>query len=281
MCLFKKNCATIVRCVQCGFIFVNPRYSQSDVPNIYSDWFDASTSGNNERKNYDETEVGDKSRFKKDIEVIETFKLPGILLDIGCGLGYFLDAGVSRGWKVYGLDASGYAIDVCQSKGHGNVQSGLFSASRYTKEQFDVITAFDVFEHVLDPNVFLRDAFSLLKDDGLLVLAVPNVRSMGGRFLGKRWSQYIIPEHLNFFSTVTIKKILNKNGFSVIETYSEPSVSIGLRTLIKRWGGFTKVVDAITLFKSRYFYPPVNFFARKFGLEANLLKIYAKKTPRA
>jgi 2-polyprenyl-3-methyl-5-hydroxy-6-metoxy-1,4-benzoquinol methylase len=277
----------IVECEQCKFRFVNPRYSDSDSHLIYDsgNWFEGVAADAGGRKNYADSEVGNIQRAKRNFEEIEKLSTKGSILDIGCGLGYILDIASNCGWTAHGIDTSSYAVDFCLSKGHSHVKLGTFGSNDYDVEQYNVVSAFDVFEHVTDPKNFLKDISRVLKQSGILVMAVPNVRCLSARLLGKGWSQYILPEHLNYFSKNTLIKILESNGFKIISIYSEPSISLGLRSFLRRrrvGGMFGKasrlVIDQITLFKRYIFYPPVNMIARMFGLEANLLVVFAKKS---
>ena len=281
--LFRKQGWSIVRCEPCGFVFVNPRYSDAAAPLVYDsgNWY-ATQCQSDGRKDYSITEVADIARFERELDFIEKIKPPGVMLDIGCGLGYVLDVASKRGWLTHGCDVSSHAANVCRSKGHASVLHSVFKGSDYPQAFFDCVTAFDVFEHVCDPNSFLENVSKILKDKGLLVVAIPNVNSFGARFWGRRWGQYILPEHLNFFSSASLAMMLQKNGFELVSMYSEPSISLGLRTLLRQMGGNTvlikKLIDQITLFKRYIFYPPINHLARKFGIEANLLIAYAVKT---
>jgi len=142
---FQKAGYVIVRCIECGFVFVNPRYTEAEVARVYDEgnWFEL-LGADNGKKNYADTVVSDVTRFEKDMQSIEKFKQPGLLLDVGCGLGYVLDAGTRRGWKTFGVDVSNHATAVCRAKGHHNVKSGVLKASDWDRKQFDCVTAFDV-----------------------------------------------------------------------------------------------------------------------------------------
>ncbi|MDP2973838.1 MAG: class I SAM-dependent methyltransferase, partial [Candidatus Diapherotrites archaeon] len=100
-------------------------------------------------------------------------KQDGTILDIGCALGYFLSF-FPEGFEKHGADISEFAVETAKK----NFPAAEFtvndiSAARPFKKQFDVITAFDVLEHVLNLRSALRNIHSMLKDDGVLVVAVP------------------------------------------------------------------------------------------------------------
>jgi 2-polyprenyl-3-methyl-5-hydroxy-6-metoxy-1,4-benzoquinol methylase len=273
----------IVTCKTCGFVFVNPRYNETGAAAIYNEagWF---FSGDGGRKNYAVSELASVQRAEKVVAQIADHK-PGThsLLDIGCGLGYVLDAGRRAGWDVTGIDLSQEGVAACREKGHTAFAGDLKTVGIDPDRTFDIITAFDVFEHVCDPLDFLAALRKRASKDALIVLQVPNVRSFAAMLHGRHWQAFILPEHLNYFSSATIRKILARGGFTVREVFSEPSLSFGLRNSLRAHFAQTRfesavaaIVDGITLFKRHVFYPPVNWLFRKTALEASLLVVYAQ-----
>jgi 2-polyprenyl-3-methyl-5-hydroxy-6-metoxy-1,4-benzoquinol methylase len=264
---------------------VNPRYSADHASKIYDtgNWFSPAKENLEtfSRKDHSLTQHADKLHAKNVLKKIRSFIKQGTILDIGCGLGSFLDQARLTGYSVYGVEASSYAVDCCRQNGHTNIQHGLFTGTLYSPETFDCITAFDVFEHVIDPSLFLKDVYRIIKKGGLVVIQVPNVNCISARVKGQNWSQYILPEHLNYFNSLTLKAILTANQFQVVASFSEPSLSFGLRGYIAK--SFpssrfaSKICQYITSFKANLFYPPVNYFFNKLRLEANLLSVYAIK----
>jgi 2-polyprenyl-3-methyl-5-hydroxy-6-metoxy-1,4-benzoquinol methylase len=284
--LFSKKSWNIVKCPYCGFVYVNPRYSDSAAKDIYDcgNWFDVFNYDSDGRKDYSQNELASIQRAEKDISNLEIYKGEGKILDIGCGLGYFLDAAKKQGWEEHGIDPSSYGIGICKSKGHDRLWRGTLGAIPLESEHFDVVTAFDVYEHVSDPINFLDEVYRILKVSGIFIVAVPNVQSLAAKLQGSSWSQFILPEHLNYFSSTTLITILNNNGFDVINYYSEPSITIDLRKWIRsncdKWIGSAmanKMADFITSFKRYFFYPPINFIVKKLKIESNLLVVHAKK----
>ena len=288
---FNKDNFSIVGCRNCGFVFCNPRYSEESSKLIYNEenWFygDISKEDGQKRKDYTENQLGLIQRSRQDLSQIEKFKHSGTILDVGCGLGFFLDATRQSGWTIYGIDPSNDAINKCKQKGISNAFVGTLSEVKLPSIQFDVITAFDVLEHVVDPVGFLTQTHSMLASEGILVIAVPNVNSIAARINGKSWSQYILPEHINYFSKNTLTRFLEKNGFKVISVICEPSISLGLREAIRALSSkanskiFSSILDqldnSITWFKRFIFYPPINFLNKYVKVEANLLFIIAQK----
>jgi len=281
--LFDKNGWRIEKCKACGFVFVNPRYSEADAGAIYNEagWFFSGRSGDG-KKNYALEELPSIQRAEKAVAKIRSFKNGPSLLDIGCGLGYVLDAGRKAGWRVTGIDISKEAVALCREKGHEAYAGSLHEAApALTGKSFDIVTAFDVFEHICEPLEFLAGIRRIANPGALVVLAVPNVRCFSARARGKGWSQFILPEHINYFDSSTIRRILERSGFRVEEIHSEPSITLGLRPALRHYAKgilakpVSRLVDAITRFKRYVFYPPINALVRKARLEANLLVVFA------
>jgi len=95
----------------------------------------------------------------------------------------------------------------------------VLSESAYEPGSFDVITMWDVIEHVTDPVAELRLVYDLLRPGGLLMLSTPDVGSLVAKATGPRWMGYkLAEEHLYYFDEKTISLALEKAAFEVLET---------------------------------------------------------------
>jgi len=151
--------------------------------------------------------------FHKRLDTIETFSTRGALLDIGSALGYFLEAATNRGWHCLGCDISRYAVDYAKQGGH-KVTLGEINA--VTRDDFDVITMFDLLEHVEDPLAQLQAAFKRLKNNGLLVLTFPDAGSWPARLMKQYWPEWKrVKEHNYFFSAAIVRQLLERSGFQI------------------------------------------------------------------
>ena len=152
---------------------------------------------------------------KQRISFIKTIQSPGMLLDVGCGRGYFLKTARDHGFTVHGIDVSDRAIEYAQREFtlSADVQKldDLASSGRH----FDVITLWHVLEHFTDPIASLRQVRSLLTDGGICVLEVPNLHSLKFMAARNKWQGGNHPlYHRTFFTTRTLRNVLLKAGFS-------------------------------------------------------------------
>jgi len=134
---------------------------------------------------------------------------------VGCASGFFLKVARDRGWDAEGVEPNKWLVK------WGNEQFGLrmkaatMREANFPAESFDVITMWDVLEHTPDPDAELKEAHRLLKRGGFLLVNIPDSGSSFARVFGKRW-WFVLSVHLYYFTTKTLKAMLEKNGFSVV-----------------------------------------------------------------
>jgi len=141
----------------------------------------------------------------------------GKMLDIGCGTGAFLHAMNESGWEVVGLEPDDTAASIAREKYKLNPQSpdNLF---RLESNSFNAITMWHVLEHVHTLDAYVAQLHQLLTNDGVLFIAVPNYTSADATHYGTAWAAYDVPRHLYHFSPTSMKALLNRHGFELVET---------------------------------------------------------------
>jgi len=140
----------------------------------------------------------------------------GIVLDVGCGGGLFLDMLRRRGHKVAGLDFS-IAAAATAWRHHGvPVICGSLSSAPLPKGSCAAITMYHVLEHLYDPVAYLDAAHELLAPDGRLIVQVPNVSSWQFLIFGEMWNGVDVPRHLIDFRTQDLDQLLDHCGFEVL-----------------------------------------------------------------
>jgi SAM-dependent methyltransferase len=140
---------------------------------------------------------------------------PGRILDIGCGDGGFLERLRQQGWEVFGTEFSESAYGLATKRGV-KIHRGEVASAGFPDGYFDVVTLWHVLEHLPDPRTDLAEVRRVLRDDGLLVLEVPNIDSPTFRICREHWFPLDIPRHIQHFSPTSIQRLLHRVGFSGI-----------------------------------------------------------------
>ncbi|MFD1094511.1 class I SAM-dependent methyltransferase [Salegentibacter chungangensis] len=150
----------------------------------------------------------------KKLAWISQFNTEGKILDIGAGTGDFLDRAKMSGWEVEGVEPNPDARSLALSKGVILKKH----VSEITSHNFDVITMWHVLEHIPDIESYIENLKSLLNENGIAVIAVPNFKSHDAEFYGEFWAAYDVPRHLWHFSPNGIKEIFRNHGFELLKT---------------------------------------------------------------
>ena len=135
------------------------------------------------------------------------------ILDIGCGTGDFLKYGIQN-FKIngVGVEPNSKARSISDSK-NINVSNSIADLDG---KKFDVITLWHVLEHVKDLNEYFTFLKNHLKQDGVLIIAVPNFKSYDAAYYKNYWAAWDVPRHLWHFSKKSIKKLADENNFKLI-----------------------------------------------------------------
>jgi SAM-dependent methyltransferase len=204
-----------LRCLNCGLIFLEPQPSKGFLHAHYQDYLPADPQGIESWRQLMAQVFAKSARL-----IQEVIPLPGRLLDIGCGYGFFLEEMARLGWQVEGSEISVTGIRYAREKLELNVSDRPLPRPDWQDNCYDVITLFYVIEHLQNPLVVLREARRLLRPGGLLLLRWPHTAPIAKilRPWAKRMKLYQAPSHLFDFSPVTIYKILDQLGFREIRT---------------------------------------------------------------
>lgn len=258
----------IVQCCRCGLMCENPREPEGVVEQQYEMVEDPT---------YEREAEGRVRTFSKLLDEIARYRQPGRILDIGCYTGVFLQLAKQRGWEACGVEPSKWAAGKARKKGL-TVFNGPLDEVDFPPASFDVITLWDVIEHLHDPLRDLRKIASLLRPDGLFALSTMDVGSLFAKLTARHWPWHM-RMHLYYFTPGTISRMCQSAGLQVIAVEPHKRI-VSLRYFIEKAAsqipGFTVLGQWIGLpFKRRYvsvdFGDIMNVFAIPCGASAEVL----------
>jgi SAM-dependent methyltransferase len=182
-------------------------------------------------------------RWREQVSMISRYKSGGELLDIGCSSGGFLSTMKKPGWNLYGIEMEESTAERARAATGARVFVGDAVEAPFLPNSFDVITCFDVLEHVYSPRQFLIEVQEWLKPGGIFYAMMPNISSWEARVFGSYWFGLELPRHLSHFSPRSLRHLMNELGFeeACVKTpaisYYERSVNYVQSSLIEKVGG--------------------------------------------
>ncbi len=216
---FMKGGFNYVSCRCCATLFVNPRPPFSDLIRFYKDSPSTRFWVNDFFKPV--AEARRELIFKPRVEfIVERFKNKDfkVVGDIGAGFGLFLEE-LQKVWvekRLVAIEPSSEMAAICRSKGFEVVEHAVEDAPGWDGT-FDLLTSFELFEHLYEPEIFLEKVRELLKPDGYLLLTTLNGEGFDIQVLWEHSKSVQPPHHLNFFNPRSIEILFQKNGFEIIE----------------------------------------------------------------
>ena len=211
-----KEKFTIVKCGKCGFNFTNPRPIENELYKYYESNDYVSHSDTNKGLINSLYHTVRKYTLKRKVKLINTLSKKGSILDIGSGTGHFLKACNENGWRTTGIEPS----ESTRKTAIKNLNLDIREENQIElleHKTFDVITMWHVLEHVPKLNERIEEINNLLKEEGTLIIAVPNRMSYDARIYKENWAGYDVPRHLYHFSPEDIKNLFEKHGFEVVK----------------------------------------------------------------
>jgi 2-polyprenyl-3-methyl-5-hydroxy-6-metoxy-1,4-benzoquinol methylase len=193
---------------------------------------------------FKELEKADRVEYPRNariVDLIQQYKKNGLLLDIGVGTGLFMDIALKRGFKVYGLDVSDYAIKNVakrlQIKSDKRLIVSELTSKTFPLHFFDVVNLRHSIEHVSDPETLLKNVFRILKPGGVVAIATPNSFGWHAKIYKDLWPHWSMPYHIQFFSKKVLNEVVRKTGFEILVSKTEELTNYDLfRALLKRVG---------------------------------------------
>lgn len=257
--------AQIVTCNRCGHIYANPVWDDEELLALYGDVEDST---------YLEERVGRVLTFQHHLKELEKITGPGNgrpMLDVGAYIGVFVDVACQNGWDARGVEPSAWAVEIAAQQNLPVLQ-GTLDHPDLEPNSFDVITMWDVIEHVADPAGELARAVELLKPGGVIAVHTMDIDSRLARLMKGRWP-WLMTMHVQFFSQKTLAVMLENCGYEIIYSAVQGRY-LRLNYLSSRLGGvlpvagplFERLIHTLDIADRPV---PINF--------GDLFTIYAKK----
>ncbi len=218
---FEDGPFSVVTCRSCGLTYVTPRLADGVLlEQVYDEGYWSSDSAKERGyTDYRSDEPLYLKTYRRRLAVVRRhFARPGRVLDVGCAAGYFLRVMREEGWQVTGLEPSDAIRPHAERLlGAEHVHRGLLGEAALERGSFDLVTMWDVIEHIPDVVGAVREVHRLLRPGGRFLIETQNVDSRAAKVLGKRWQHYKHAEHIYHFNAATLGEVLRRGGFEVLE----------------------------------------------------------------
>lgn len=277
----------VVECSQCGLIRQNPHLSWESLKNYYPEDYVPYTKLI-EKESSTVRRLDRRYGMWKRLRIIERFQPGGRMLDVGCGTGVFLGEVQRSGhWELMGVEPSPQAAAYARETLGLPILAQRFEETELPAGHFDVLTMWNVLEHLDSPIEDLRHAYRILCPGGWLVLAIPNVDGIGAKLFKSYWMGWDQPRHLYLFPQIQLRRILEQIGFEWIDTRciagGHSSLELSFEFLLRAkniQNGATRLL--LRLYRSlpaRIAFSPLFFITDHFR-QCSLITVFAQKKAR-
>ncbi|HEY6445198.1 MAG TPA: class I SAM-dependent methyltransferase [Acidobacteriaceae bacterium] len=219
----RRTVYTLLRCPACSLVWLTDPPQPADMGAHYTDAYDRLISAAGEASPVQ------RWGFRK--EAISKYKDSGSLLDLGCSSGAFLAFMRGPSWNLFGIEMSAESAQQAHEKTGASVFNGKVLDARFSPGSFDVITCFDVLEHLYEPRGVMARIAEWLKPGGIFYVLVPNIDSAEGRVFRSYWHGLEMPRHLFHYSPASLTCLAESAGLVPVsvETHRNPAVGTSLR----------------------------------------------------
>ena len=207
----------LVKCLQCGLLRQNPRLLWNELADYYPSNFSSYCPQASEISK-STARLDKRYGLWKRVKIIHKYQPNGTWLDVGCGTGRILQESMRWGkWQLFGLEPVPEAAQYSRERLDIPIYNDTLESFQGHGNQYDIITMWDVLEHLPFPFQSIQKVNRLLKQGGLFVFSIPNLRSWDRALFKEHWIGFDLPRHLYTFSNQLITNGLIKSGFSVLE----------------------------------------------------------------
>jgi len=204
-----------VRCARCGEVYLNPRPALAEIAAFYPDEYESYETIENASSRLQQ-KLWWKNQ-EKVLSYVERFAgQRGQLLDVGCSTGQFLRVAREHGWAATGIELVEPVAEIARTRYQLNVYTGDLDQAPLQPHSFDLITMWDVLEHLHAPRAALERINTLLKPNGILAVGFPNMDAYDRRIFGPAWIGWDAPRHLYIFSQPAFRRLFAETGFDLV-----------------------------------------------------------------
>ena len=213
---------TLARCPTCSLVWLSHPPKPEEMHLHYTDAYHRLISAGGQNS---------PGRWRARKATLAQYKQSGTLLELGCSSGSFLASMPIELWNLYGIEMSAEGARTAQARSGAQVFAGDILDAPFPRESFDVITCFDVLEHLYEPRRVMARVGEWLKPGGIFYVLVPNVESAEARAFGSYWHGLELPRHLFHYSPASLKFLAESAGLRKVslETRRNPAVGTSLR----------------------------------------------------
>ena len=203
----------VVQCDQCTLVYLNPRLKSELIIGGYA--------GGEDRAFIEQDAMRIRTfttalrRLKREYRL--SFSRSMKVLDIGCAGGAFLRAAEKLGLSATGIEPSKWLSQYAREEHGLDVHSGTLSNNQFPDSSFDIVTLWDVIEHLSNPESELHQIYRILKPAGLLIVNYPDFGSLPAKLLGRKWP-FLLSVHLIYYTRQTMRQQLKKAGFEILDS---------------------------------------------------------------
>jgi SAM-dependent methyltransferase len=278
----------IVRCQNCNLVYLNPRPVPHAIGYYYPSDYEPYRKSPEEAR-FKIQQLHQRLKLRNRCLAVTRLCKQGRLLDVGCATGTFLAEMQRYGnWQVFGVEPNQWAARYAREQLKLDIFHGHLLEANLADNQFDVVTLWDVLEHLHDPRQTLTEIWRILKPGGFLICSVPNLDSIDAKLFGRFWIGLDAPRHLYVYSRCTLSAMLKagclqpRKFFCFYGRYTAFALSV--RLVLREWVQSERTrtwLDRI-LFAPlwRFLFLPYFFFIDKLG-RGTIVTVYAQKVAGA
>lgn len=226
----------LFRCETCGHIMQNPVPTDEQLAAVYSEAYSVHNPAWKE-PGWPLWKILRNWTTARRISYLKRYGIGTEMLEVGAGAGDFMVAAHKCGWDVKAVEYSAKMCDAIRSEFGFDIRCGELTEGLWPRESFDLVTLWNVIEHLQHPLGDLKIAASYLRPGGRVLLNIPTDQvAYHGKWFEHHWALLLPPEHINFFNRESLSKLCEKAGLRLI-AYKTPFVQScwSYYTACKNW----------------------------------------------